>query len=79
MIKQSKFIFINFNNNGLFITLLLLLWLLLINRDKFGSPDYSEDDDDEQQLSGDFINDGAFTQASPSIDTGLSMYHSLYR
>ena len=42
--------------------------------------DSSEDSGDSTDvMSGDFINNGAYTQASPKFDTGLSMYHSLHR
>lgn len=40
----------------------------------------TEDGDCSQDvLSGDFINDGLYTQASPQLETGMSMYHALHK
>lgn len=55
---------------------------IFINRDSEGSS-ASEDEDvgdsDEEKLSGDFINDGDYTQASPGLDTGVAMYMAVNR
>ena len=49
-------------------------------RDKLMSPAYGRSSDSEEQvLSGDFINDGDYTQPSPNAETGISMYHNLHR